>query len=134
MSAMGIRTPKRIDATTVESPDCGITASSGAPNVVPYFVVVVVLAGAAFTAVTLTSVPHRWRASDPSTERLNGKYASMQFGHQARQARRLAEEQGRLLPEEDAPAEGGKGSPRIGRGRQTQRGNPFRFRDERFHV
>ena len=37
---------------------------------------------------------------DPSTERLNGKYASMQFAHKAR-AKRLAEE-GRWVKDDDA--------------------------------
>jgi len=156
MSAMSIRTRKRIDTTTVESPDSGImdassssssfgfspafskparnlsfevesrsgdssyastrrlfdsssqaSASLSVANAVPYVVMVVVLASAAFTVITLTSVLNRdggvW--SQDSTKGLNGKYASMQFAHKAR-AKRLAEE-GRLLPEDATVDEDG---------------------------
>ena len=85
------------------------SASFSVPNAVPYFVMVVVLASAAFIAITLTSVPHRddgvRSAGDPSAKGLSGKYASMQFAHKAR-AKRLAEE-GRLLPEDATVDEDG---------------------------
>ena len=77
------------------SPKIGYYGYGNVAQAVPYIVVVVVLASAAFTAVTLSSLLNRdggvWRTGDPAMKELNGKYASMQFAHKAR-AKRLAEE------------------------------------------
>jgi len=93
------------------SPSASPLQLGNVARAVPYLVVVVVLASAAFTAVTLTSLLNRdggvWRTGgDPAAAKdLNGKYASMQFAHKAR-AKRLAEE-GRLAPEEATVDEDG---------------------------